>query len=640
MLTQGPAVPSGESTAIRWSNETLPLQRAVMDAGDDSRWSRVYVQASPQGFGKTDVCINALQKAAHWDASDSLYINASDAVCRRMWTNKIEPAFRALDANEPDPVRRMLHENTDLGGSHELRKFTNGARMAFTGARSSGDLSGMTLRIIVFDDVHTMPPDVAGQGHPVEYGIHRLSAFSTADTTAYIIGTAQGEENYLWRSLCQSAFFVPYLPCLKCGWWQILELERFVYDPDDPTVPDCWMRCANDSCDHKIRDNELPEMLRRHQWVSTPPGANVVLEPGPRSGLQTLDGEAVYPHTKRKTDWAGFWANKLYWPFRQWREYVAERMSSAGDPDRAKVFRQNIENRPWIPPEEDSDILRIEELDRRERSESHRVDTVPGEADIVITAVDLQSGYCYAVHRAWKRSTGDSWLVRARTYGKKISVRQNVDQNAERVRKAAVMRGLEELREVCDSGFDVVDASGEITGKRPSDLVVIDSAHWGDVAHAFALRAGMDRYRLIVGTTPQQRRSSKVPLWQRNPRPSKKTGRVVHEINKNSAKHLVRLCLRVPPGDPGYWREPEGCSLKAYHEHLTRERWDGEKGKWVPITKGSQRHDYFDCEGYGIAAAYGCGVQIPGHEPPPPAKAKGATTYQRRVRRRNVRRVY
>jgi len=457
-----------------------------------------------------------------------------------------------------------------------------------------------------------------GFGHPADFAFKRSEAFPAGLTTHVGIGTAGTVEDYLWRAMRASALFCPFVPCLSCGTYQLLEFDRLQFNPDDPdaAIDDTWLRCANPKCDHRIDWDELPAMLIEHLWISCPPDADWVTRPA--DGGVTVDiAEAdVYPDTRRNTNVAGFWCNAFYWPLgRTWGERAADWISCRGDPDSVQDYQQNIQVIPWEEPEEDEGALTVEGL-AAHRREGHRFGVVPAEADVVTLTVDVHDRFLYYIVRAWNKADGTSWLVDAGTKG--VHGPQKSESLTDAQKKArighAIRQALEDTATMETQGWQVAGRGDTFINAA---ICLIDGGYRPDAVNQFCIGRNsgdrLRRWRMIKGKSEVR---GTHPIWPREPIRNKR-GHVYRAVNVDEAKHALREVLAIPVGQRGAWHTYEDQPLDAYHRHLVSEhfietKYGGRTAKrWVKRDGAGPNH-WWDCETYQIPAALACGVKLLG----------------------------
>lgn len=631
-ITEGPAVGQG-GTATQWNPDTFPLQRDVLNAIEDDRWTKVALMTSPQAFGKTQSAAMAtLLHAIHHRKVSAAYVAANLNLAVTQWTRKIEPAMRA-DAE----LRQLIFENVDFGGSKVRRDFTNGTSLHCTGADSAGALSAFTAPVVVCDDVQAHPVSLPGFGHPVDLAFTRAEAYPAEDITLVLIGTAKTVDDYLWRTMVSSALFMPFVPCPKCGTYQLLEFPRLQYDDSSPAKAkrSTWLPCARDSCSYRIVFSDLDGMLAEHRWVSCAPGEDWVTKPA-TGGTKIGRTAKVYPHTSRTTDTAGFWCNALYWPLgKTWGERVAEYLKCRGDPDQLKNHQQQVRVVPWEDPEEDEAALTVEAMAEHKQAE-HRKGIVPAEVDLVTLTADVHDRFLYYIVRGWRKADGTSWLIDAGTLGVRGPKRtEDLTQREKQARVGhAIREALVDLWTMEARGWPI--GGGAVS--MNAALALIDGMYRPDAVGQFCAQrnAGQAevKWRMVQGHASTRGTRA---IWPRQARRNKR-GHPHWDIGVDEAKHLLRELLSIPGTQAGAWHTYSDVSLEAYHRHMVSEhfivkRRNGKDVKvWEKRDGGGPNH-WWDCDVYQIAAAIACGVRFVGHlATEPEEEADGWFRHQKRRR--------
>ncbi len=596
MITQGPLI-GIESDPIRWSNETFPLQRAIMAAADDPDVSSVVIMGPPQAGGKTDVLINVMLHALEHSRVDVLYVNANQRKAADQWMKKIKPAIRASD------VSWIIPEDREKAGDKHRRDMTNGFSLFLAGAESVANISANTIPMVICDDVQAMPQNMIGAGHAVDVASSRSKALPETSRTLMAAGTALGHDDYLHRLLKRSSHCKPYVPCMGCGRYQLLSWDRMEFEDDDPVEArkDCRMRCDNEQCNHRLAFVELQDMLTRFVWC---PRGQSVGDDG------RLLGDAP------KTTVVGFWWNALYWPFVNWTTHAVQHIEAVGTPERELDFEQHILTIPHKPSIEEG-LITVSDVEER-KQEDHLWGTVPAEADLITEYVDVHDRFLYYVVRAWRQRDGRSWLVDAGTEGVH-SGKDDVDDPQERDARVnvGIRQSLQEMFKAEKRGWPTCGPGGRILRILNARAVAVDGGYRPNIVHQSCQRFNsalrFPKWFMTLG-----RRGQTIELWPAKPSRSKKSGVLYYPINVDELKHILRELLAIPPGEPGEWSVYSNRDLEAYFRHLVSERF-GEvtgsgqtKKKWTR-QKGAGPNHWLDCEVGNIALAIACGVKLIGH---------------------------
>ena len=654
IVTEGPRAGAG---GMPWDNRIFPPGVAIMDAAVEPRFRRVLLMAAPQVSGKTAHAFNVLGYALHWRGADCLYFNANSARAESNYAKKLAPALLA----QPE-LARLIPTSRDEQGTKEHHRYTNGASCYVTGSESEADLSGMTAPVIFGDDLHAFAATIGPHGHAFEFAEKRQAAYPPGERIAIAAGQAADVNNWLWKALLASTFYVLYLPCLNCGWYQLLDFERMVFDATDVESAgrDCWLRCANSECDHQIRHEELPAMLRRHAWVSTPADCNPVLEPGPRAGIASLNNEAVYPESARATLDAGFWWNAFAYPLAPWTRYAADTVAARDNPDSLRDIQMHVRVIPFTPPALEG-TLDPEEM-KGHREAEHHFGTVPARAGVhtghgvLVVTVDVHKGWIWYQVRAWHKSSGASWVVRWAKLikGRQVLAQLDDHQAARLASLKLVSEHLDRVQKEEHDGWPIVDDAGEVVGTARAQLCCVDQQYLGELVRRWCHKVNggkwAGKWRPIAGSQapafpPKGRRHRKeedVPLWPRYDRPNVVSRRECYwPLNVNRAKLYLHALLAIARGEPGYQALPSDAPpylLDEFANQHAAEVYNEEKGRFDKV---SNNNHLLDTSAYSLCAAVQSGVQLPGLSDltQKTAESASAAPAQKNVRRARPPRV-
>lgn len=680
-VTTGPLVGSS-GTPVRWRNSVDPLGVTIMAALEDPRWSVVTIMGSPQTSSKTDVAVNLLLSTLHQHRANVFYHNASAVAAQGVWKKKVAPALQASSE-----LQRLIAIERDEGGVRERRDFSNGTSLFLRGSESRAALAEATARLTIADDVQAMRPLPEGD-HPVDLGHERADAYPPAERRHVHLGQPGTVEDYLSLELFRSTFYVPFVPCLGCGTYQLLEWDRMTFAAEDPqrAKQECYLRCADPNCTHHIRHGELRRMLRRHLWVSTPPECNWLLQPveggtkikarGKRQkargtldlGPWTLDspkGAAVYPETCRRTRVCGFWRSALYWPFAEWGSLAVQWIEARNNPETLINFGKRIAGIPWKEPRVDPEAFEVEELKGHVVGE-HRWKIVPAAAQVadgqgvIIVTSDVQAGYVWYLAAAWHVPTGTGWLLELGRFGKRVEAAEvPAKQERKAAWKSGIITALEGLWHKEAEGWEMAErqkargkrqegrgGAGGGTVKANAALALVDCRFMRDTVqgccHQFNGGRQLGKWLPVAGSQASAR--GKVPVWPQRPnqerdRRGRRRGRIYYESNTNRGKLYVRNLLAIPPGQPGSFNLPADCPdypREAFAQHLASEQWDERAGRWL---RPRGPNHLYDAMALQVAGAIALGVKLavladvpialePARPAPPPKRQRA------RVRRK------
>ncbi len=584
----------------QWSNDSFPLQTAIMEAVASSHWSTVVVTASPQR-GKTDAAIiNPMLYFLFHLHVNCLYVMPSLDKCKALYETKIGRAI----ANSESLSHQLL--DREHGGTTSLRHYLCGRSLHMAGASSAGALASITVPKVFADEVDEFEPDVGGRGHPSDQAFKRTNAFPPSQRSQVEASTVTTTDGRIWRRWLAGTQFVPLVPCIECGTYQLLSRNGAESSPRDDVVASTLvfdestalnerdgvhMRCGG--CERAMPQTELPVMLSRFRWV----GAG-----------QSVDTDGTVVGTLPPTRVASFWYSAFYWPWDEWEALANEYVESRGDPDKEREFQIHIDVIPWEDAEQDADRL-TPEIVATHATDVHKYQTVPVAADLVTLTADVHDRFIYYDARAWRKDDGESWLVDAGTigvHGPKKQEKLTEDEKRSRVGHA-IEAALDELFAMEAEGWKIV---GTPDVRMNAKVVLIDGGYRNDAVGYFCHLRGQRKWRMTRGFDGAR------PIV---PKTFSRNRKGYHEwhIGVDSSKHKLRDLLRTPRGQSGYWHTYADRDLKSYHRHLSSEEWvpvqraGREKMMWLKRKDSGPNH-WWDCEVLQVAAAMMSRVSFPG----------------------------
>lgn len=145
------------------------------------------------------------------------------------------------------------------------KDFPGGALM-LAGANSATSLRSASVKFLFMDEVDAYPPDLDGEGDPIELAKARTRTFHRAKrfypSTPTVKDASRIEQGF---SETDQRYY--YVPCPHCGTSQIIEWGRIRWDEQDDSVP-AWMECVK-GC--RIEEHAKTDLLARGEWRATCP---------------------------------------------------------------------------------------------------------------------------------------------------------------------------------------------------------------------------------------------------------------------------------------------------------------------------------------------------------------------------------
>jgi phage terminase large subunit GpA-like protein len=361
-----------ESSSIEGAWETLPYQRAIMNAiGSDDIPIITWRKSARVGYTKM-ICA-ALSYNAEHKKRNQVVFQPTDSDAKDFVKDEIDPMLRDIPV-----LRRMLISDPEKKGQHNTRSKKNfiGSTLDIKGGKSARNYRRMTKDNIFYDELDGFDADIEGEGSPTSIGDMRIS---TSSFPKSVRGSTPG---VMGESLIDSSLddadmvFRRYLPCPECGEYDYLKWSNIHYTDNQPSTA----KLLCESCGALIDYAQYPDMDKLGRWQTV-------------DGDYLSDTERFFNKEHKPIEppyHIGFilWAAYSY--FTTWSELVAEwlaanKAASKGNPNKLKSFVNTRLGESW---EEQGSSVNANVFSSR--LENYGPD-IPEKALVLTAGVDIQA---------------------------------------------------------------------------------------------------------------------------------------------------------------------------------------------------------------------------------------------------------
>ena len=442
----------------------------------------------------------------------------------------------------------------DSGNTLLCKEFPGGI-LVITGANSAAGLRSMPVRYVFLDEVDAYPPDVEGEGDPVDLAIARTRNFANRKilkvSTPTIKHASRIEADYLDSD--QRRYFVP---CPECGHKHILVWGNFIIPVDEKTgkkrPQDAHMVCPE--CGSVIKEHHKTWMLEHGEWQPT--------------ALQNVN------HKKR-----GYHISTLYSPlgFFSWADCADMWIKAQKNPKRLKTFINTILGETW---EELGEGVEVEDL--LKRREQYNCD-IPDGVLVLTCSVDVQDSRLEYDIKGWGLNK-EKWSIK---YG-------------------VIMGdpGRDETWNMLDGVLFAKYVRNDGQEFKIMTTCIDSGGHHTKKVYAYCKKHELKRVWAIKG-----RGGSGIPFIQR-PKRKNAAGVWLFIVGVDVGKDTIASDLKITEPGPGYCHYPieeqKGYN-RAYFEGLTAEhrkvRYSHGRVNvcWEKRYEGI-RNEPLDLENYNLAA--------------------------------------
>ena len=342
----------------RWRTSRTPYLKEIMDRlSADDPCSEVVVMKGAQ-IGFTEAGNNAIGYWIDNAPGSILMVMPTEESVKKNSKMRIDPMISAT----PRLTERVAPQRSRDSSNTATHKDFPGGVLTMTGANSATGLRSTPVRYLFLDEVDAYPPDLDGEGSPVELAKKRTATFAKRKifiiSTPTIAGLSIIEDEF---ADTDQRFY--YVPCPDCGHkqqlvWSDESGPRIVWDKGKPET--AAFLCED--CGSHIEERHKPWMLANGEWRATKP-------------------ENVSPAKY------GYHLNSLYSPlgWYSWSQAADDWEKAQGKPTKLKAFINTVLGQSWKERGEVPDWQKL--YNRREAYEFNRP---PNEVSFITVGVDVQ----------------------------------------------------------------------------------------------------------------------------------------------------------------------------------------------------------------------------------------------------------
>lgn len=502
-----------------WRTSRTPYLAGVMDAFADPHVKTLVFVKSAR-VGGTESINNMVGFAIDQEPGPVLYVYPTESAAREECTNRLTPIINGSP---------RLREHIPHGGWSTAVELTLDSCTVYMGwAASPTSLIRRTCRYVFIDEVDNCDQQAGSLGDTVSLAAKRITTYRDRGKVV-LNSTPTKPEAGAWRTYQESDRRHYHVPCPECGAYQVLRFDQLKVpkeqrDPDKIQHGDlAWYECEH--CKAELKHGKHQAwMVGRGVWI---PACQKIAERLPVGDAEVV-ARAVFDHADKWTPritgktpitkTAGFHIWAAYSPWVRWSEIMAEwfAVKAAEDPERRRVFINQMLGEPWEQAVEKLDVAEI----KAKRKGGLPRDVVPDDALVLVAAADVQKDHIYyaivafGLHRT-------SWLVRE-----------------------GVVMTLDELYDVCTLTYD--RANGDALSPQ---WVAIDSGARTHEVYEFARN-----HPGVYAVKGEQN-----PVYNVRPNRikyvlSKTVEQLVcmlFHVNTYTYKVMLHRMLHTPDGEPG-----------------------------------------------------------------------------------------
>lgn len=547
-------LPDGSSESGQYSSETIPYQKAIMDAITDPEVVDVAVMSSSQ-VGKTTIIMCGICYYIDYEPATQMMVMPTISDAEKFSKTRLSQVFAEI----PEIAGKVADSKSRSSGNTILLKCYPGGSISISGANSPSSLASDPRRIIWMDEVDRFPESAGPEGNPVKLAEKRATSYwnkkHIKTSTPTIKGKSRIEDAYNEGSMEEWC-----VKCPECGEWQPYDFQRVNFDTVTMTCKECGCLCG----EKQWKESE-------HKWI------------------------ARHPERKKRRS---FRLNELISPFVDWEEIIEgwnkaiKKYKKWHDPEDLKTFINTVLGETWDETKYLDDALDDKVLAKR--AEDYGTADIPEGVLLLTAAIDVQGNRFEVEIRGWARDY-ESWgIYKTEIPGELIQDEpwDELESYLEQTLRFADGRSLN------IAGF-TIDTGGSFTNKCYKWVKKMKKQ--GKKCFGIKGYAGKPGIPLLYHRTVaeiKEEHKGKEVVVDRT---------MIQILGVDAGKEDITRRLGISEPGPGYCHFPVGRGYdQDYYEGLTSEQQMEKKVngiyKKVWVKKAGVRNEPFDLLNYNYAA--------------------------------------
>lgn len=321
--------------------------------------------------GGTEAGTNWIGFSIDLDPALMLIVYPVLSLVKRNTRSRIDP----LIDSTPELRGKVAEAKSREAGNSVFRKEFPGGELIMTGANSAAGLRHTAARKLFLDEVDAYEEEADEEGDPVDLAIRRTVTFR-GRKKIYMVSTPTKEgESRIHAAYLESNAAKFYVPCKGCGTFEVITWDQITWEKGLPDT--AAYKCIH--CGHLHPEHEKRYLLENGEWRTTAEG----------------DGKT----------W-GFHLPGFLSPFESWAEQARAFLKVKDDPNRMKVWVNNVKGEPSKAVGEEPPPWQH----LYNRREVYPIGVVPAGGLFLTAGADVQADRIEVEIVAWGRNK-ESWSV-------------------------------------------------------------------------------------------------------------------------------------------------------------------------------------------------------------------------------------
>lgn len=369
-------LPEGSNASGKFSTDSMPFQKEIMDAITNPVVRKVSVMTSSQ-IGKTTIILCGMGYYADYEPSTQMIVMPTLELGERFSKTRLAPMIREIPTLR-DKIASPKSKDSD---NTILYKSYPGGYIVVAGSNSAPSLSSQPVRVVWLDEVDRFADSAGTEGNPVKLAEKRSTSYwnkkRIMTSTPTIAGRSKIEDAYNDGTMEEWC-----VECPCCGKWQPYDFRRVKFNT-------LSMECIG--CQEDILEMDWKESP--HKWIARCP-------------------ERLQHRTFRM--------NELASPLTEWKEIIGEFLDAKRkydkyhDTEDLKVFVNTVLGEVW--DETSVDENEVDHVTLQKRAETYDAE-IPDGVIVLTAAIDVQDNRFEVEVKGWGRNYENWGIYKTEIYG-------------------------------------------------------------------------------------------------------------------------------------------------------------------------------------------------------------------------------
>lgn len=410
-----------EVTGEKWFTSKVEVARGIYKSVTEPGVRTVSLMCSTQ-LAKTEFILNVTGYFMDIDPCAILSVLPTEAMARKYSDVRLKKMMKATPVLQDKVAEKSKTSANTIG----FKEFPGGF-ISIVGAQTPAALSMLPCRVVTSDEIDKWPPSAGDEGDPLILAEERQATFSTNSLSVRACSPTVAGLSRIAEEYEKSDQRKPFAKCPHCDGYQVLKWSGVKWDKDANDVSD--PETVNYQCEHcgtLWSEADRHRALKNIQWRQM---ASFTCKHCDHTSDPTKWPENDLKHWKQQhyvyrahcencgvgkcdNKHAGFWASKLYSPFRPLSEMVEKWLNSQGNVEKLKAFVNTQLAEVW--EESGEHISNVDGLLGRREKYEHEL---PFEVGVITCGIDVQgahgskNGRFEGVVKGWGKDE-ECWILR------------------------------------------------------------------------------------------------------------------------------------------------------------------------------------------------------------------------------------